>query len=117
MSRNKNKRQQTSRRRSRKINRDSDSNQTLPDDGPPKFLIEASVALNAGLHNEAIAIFEKAIPENSLVAYSGIGDIYLFLKENEKALEWLEKALESKPNSPNAVVSIARDYLINTRMC
>ena len=42
------------------------------------------------------------------MAYSGIGEIYLVRGENEKAVEWLEKARKCKPESVDVLDSIGR---------
>ena len=107
MSLTKSKELRNSRRRRRKIIRDSDPDQILLDDSPAKFLVDAQIAFNAGQHSEAIDILKQGIGQDSFAAYSAIGDIYLFCKENEKALEWLQKAYECRQDCPDVIVSIA----------
>lgn len=107
MSRNKRKKQRAQRSRRKKAVLSSISNQESLDGKPPQFLLDAQAALNAGQAGEAIAILKQGASEDSFAAYSGIGDIYLLGKENEKAMEWLQKAHKCRPDSIGVVISMA----------
>ncbi|MCD6393576.1 MAG: tetratricopeptide repeat protein [Planctomycetes bacterium] len=76
--------------------------------GPPQFLIDAVDAVNVGEYDKAIDFLKQGIGQDSFTACKGIGDIYLLLNENEKAMEWLEKARQCKPESVDVFDSIGR---------
>jgi len=65
----------------------------------PHFLLDAAQATHAGAYDKAIELLKQGIGQDSVAAYKGIGDIYLSLGENEKAIEWLKKAWECMPES------------------
>jgi len=84
------------------------SRQNQPRSGPPQFLVDAADATNVGEYDKAIDFLKQGIEQDSFTAYSGIGDIYLVRGENEKAVEWLEKARKCKPESVDVLDSIGR---------
>ena len=51
-----------------------------------------------------------AINPGFLKAYNNLGNIYIFLGENEKAVEILKRALEINPDSPEVHNNIAVAY-------
>ncbi len=88
------------------IRRSASSEQKQPKSGPPLFLINAADAVNSKQYDKAIAILKQGIGQDNFAAYKGIGDIYLVLNENEKAMEWLEKARKCKSESVDVLESI-----------
>jgi tetratricopeptide (TPR) repeat protein len=76
--------------------------------GPPQFLIDATVAVNAGEVDKAIDILKQAIPQDGFTACNAIGQIYLSIGGNEKALEWLQKAREYRPDSTMVIAGIGQ---------
>jgi len=65
------------------------------------FITEARSAFESGRVEQAIRIYEEAISQghgNGSV-YKTLGEMYLSVNEYEKALKWLQKAGEFKPDS------------------
>jgi protein O-mannosyl-transferase len=59
------------------------------------------------------AFYQRAItidPTNALVM-GYLGDAYLERNENDKAMEWFERAVETAPNDPNAEFYLARGLM------
>ncbi|OQA00824.1 MAG: tetratricopeptide repeat protein [Planctomycetes bacterium ADurb.Bin401] len=84
-----------------------------PQNGPPKFLIEAASAINRGEHDKAIEIFKQNIESNRFMAYCGLGDVYRGKGNYAEALKWLNKAYEYNPDSTHVIESIG---LVLTRL-
>ncbi len=76
--------------------------------GAPQFLLDAASAINNEDFEGAIESLKGGIHIDSFSAYSGIGDIYLLRNENEKALEWLEKARQCNPGALTSAISSAK---------
>jgi protein O-GlcNAc transferase len=76
--------------------------------GPPQFLIDAADANNAGEYDKAIDFLKHGISQDRFVACKGIGDIYLSRGENDRAMEWLEKARECMPQSVAVIGSMGQ---------
>ncbi len=75
------------------------SPQNQPKSGPPQFLVDAADVANVGEYDKAIDFLKQGIGQDRFAACKGIGEIHLILNENEKAVEWLEKARECNPES------------------
>ncbi|MBW8039429.1 MAG: methyltransferase domain-containing protein [Planctomycetes bacterium] len=88
------------------MTKSSTAPKTNPNNSPPQFLINAINALNAGQIDNAIDCLKQGTGQDSFTAYSGIGDIYLSIGENEKALESLKKARECLPQAFPAFLSM-----------
>ncbi len=95
-------------RKRKNITHSAPSQQNQPKSGPPQFLIDAADAVNSKQYDRAIDFLKQGIGQDSFAAYKGIGDIYLFLNENEKAMDWLEKARKCDPESVDVLDSIGR---------
>ncbi|MCD6393575.1 MAG: tetratricopeptide repeat protein [Planctomycetes bacterium] len=93
-------------RKKKIIRRSASSGQKRPRSGPPQFLIDAADAANSKQYDKAIHFLKQGIGQDSFAACKGIGDIYLILNENEKAMEWLEKARKCKPESVDVLESM-----------
>ena len=65
---------------------------------PPRFIEKAKAAFEAGRVEEAIAIYERAVSQGhkSAQTYKTLGEMYLWINDYKKALQWLQKAQESK---------------------
>ena len=74
----------------------------------PQFLIDASAAINAGEAERAIDILTGGIEKDKFAACSGLGQLYLSLAEYEKALEYLQKAMDCNIGSMAVLVDMAR---------
>ena len=75
---------------------------------PPQFLVDASAAINAGEAQQAIVLLEGGIEQDKFAAYSGLGQLYLSLAEYEKALEYMQKAMDCKMGSTTVLVDMAK---------
>jgi len=94
-------------RKKKEIRPSAPSQQKQPrKSGPPQFFIDAADAVNSREYDRAIAVLKQGIGQDSFAAYKGIGDIHLILNENERAMEWLEKARECNPESVDVLESI-----------
>ena len=82
--------------------------QSQPKSGASQFLIDAANAVNSEQYDKAIDILKQGIEQDSFAAYSNIGNIYLLRGENEKAVEWLEKARECGLESMDVLDNIGR---------
>lgn len=79
-----------------------------PQNGPPKFLIEAASAINRGEHDKAIEIFKSGMDCDRFIALSGIGDVYRAKGNYEESLKWLQKAHKYKPDAANVLDSMGQ---------
>ncbi len=93
------------RKRKRK-RRSVSSGQKQPRSGPPQFLINAADAVNSKQYDRAIDFLKQGIGQDTFAACKGVGDIYVLCGENEKAMEWLEKARKCNPESVDVLESI-----------
>ena len=75
--------------------------------GPPQYLVDVSTQVNNGNYTDAIDTLKANIDQNPFVAYKGLGDIYLLLKDYEQALNWLQRAQQEKPESIDVIINVA----------
>ncbi len=92
----------------RRVTQPAEGNPVQATSGPPQFLVKAADASNAGDYDKAIDLLKQGVNQDSFAAYQGIGDMYLLRGENEKAIEWLEKARECRPESVAIVGSMGQ---------
>lgn len=76
--------------------------------GPPQFLIDAAQATNLLQYDRAIACLKQGVSQDRFAACKGLGDMYLLLGQYRKAIEWLEKAGECKPEAASVTGGIDR---------